>query len=430
MLALHLSKKLPMFTNNKIFFRFILLFFGLMIFPFPLYYLPYVSVVSEWMQSFYEMVIPWIGNTMFGIEGEVNMNGRGSGDTTGDYLIIFFFFCVAVVGTIIWTIIERKNKDYTKLNYWFITCLRYFVGAMMLSYGMIKVIQLQFPEPGFFRLLEPYGQSSPMGLAWTYMGFSSGFNIFVGLGEVIGGILLFHRRTVIMGGIILLSVTSNIVAVNMFFDVPVKIFSVQLLVMTVIILGAHYKRLANVIFNVKNTEPYQYLRVFKKKSWHIAHQSIKWIFVAYLLFSNIDGKLERRDTYGSNKPKPALYGLFETVDFIKNSDTIPPLLTDTDRWRYMIIEDVRNVKLLDVNIQQRWYKQDSIDVIKKTLQFSSYRDSTEVHQFNYVKTDSTMTINGIFKCDTLKINFKRKTKEDFLLTNRGFNWINEYPLNR
>ncbi len=32
--------------------------------------------------------------------------------------------------------------------------------------------------------------------------------------------------------------------------------------------------------------------------------------------------------------------------------------------------------------------------------------------------------------DTLTGNFIRKTEKDFLLMNRGFNWINEIPLNR
>lgn len=419
-----------MFTHNKILFRFIFLFFGLMIFPFPAYYIPFLGIISEWMQSFYEMVIPWVGNTIIGIEGEINMDGRGSGDTTGDYVIIFFLFIVALLGTIIWSILERKDKDYTQLNYWFITCLRYFVGSMMLSYGMVKVIQLQFPEPGFYRLLEPYGDSSPMGLAWTYMGFSPGFNVFVGLGEVIGGILLFHRRTVVLGGIILISVTANIVAVNMFFDVPVKIFSLQLLLMTAVILGAHYKRLAHVIFNIKNTACYTYLKVFKKKKWHIAHQAIKWVFVGFLFHTNISGKIESKNTYGTNAPKPELYGLYETVDFIKNSDTIPPLLTDIKRWRYLAIERKGYIQLYNMNKKRSGYKSDSTDIVKKTMQWSSYRDSTEVHTFNYVQTDSTMTLEGIYKCDTLKVNFIRKTKDDFLLTNRGFHWINEMPMNR
>lgn len=401
-----------------------------MIFPFPLYYIPYVSEVSSWTQSFYEMAVPWFGRTFFGIEGDIAMQGYGSGDYTGSWLQIALVCVLAVIGTLIWSLIERKKKDYTKINYWFITCLRYYVAAMMLSYGLIKIIQLQFPEPHFYRLLQPYGDSSPMGLAWTYMGLSPGFNMFVGMGEFIGGLLLLHRRTTVFGSIVLISVTMNIMAVNYFFDVPVKIFSTQLFFMAVIILTPHFKRLANVIFNLGSTETHDYYKPFKKKVWRIAHLSVKTLFIGYLLYTYISGDLKGNKEYGAEAPKPELYGLYETEDFIKNSDTIPPLLTDTERWRYLIIENTHSVSVLDMNKGRTWYKQDSIDVLKNTLRFSSYRDTTEIYTFKYTKTDTTMTMNGLVKGDTLKINFKRKTKQDFLLMNRGFHWINERPYNR
>jgi len=104
-----------------------------------------------------------LGNNVLGIQREISTEFTGSGDTTYGYLVILFYFCLAILGTIIWSLIVRREKDQTKLNYWFLTTLRYWVGAAMVSYGMSKVIQLQMPAPNFYRLLEPYGDSSPMG---------------------------------------------------------------------------------------------------------------------------------------------------------------------------------------------------------------------------------------------------------------------------
>jgi hypothetical protein len=39
------------------------------------------------------------------------------------------------------------------------------------------------------RLLKPYGESSPMGLLWTFMGYSTGYNLFTGGAEALGGLL-------------------------------------------------------------------------------------------------------------------------------------------------------------------------------------------------------------------------------------------------
>jgi hypothetical protein len=40
----------------------------------------------------------------------------------------------------------------------------------MLVYGFIKVFPTQFHLPGPGRLVQPYGDSSPMALLWTFMG--------------------------------------------------------------------------------------------------------------------------------------------------------------------------------------------------------------------------------------------------------------------
>jgi len=39
-------------------------------------------------------------------------------------------------------------------------------------------------------MIEPLGEFSPMGLMWTFMGYSKGYNRFVGGAEMLGGILL------------------------------------------------------------------------------------------------------------------------------------------------------------------------------------------------------------------------------------------------
>lgn len=45
-------------------------------------------------------------------------------------------------------------------------------ATAMVAYGMFKISPSQFPAPGLSRLVQPYGDSSPMGLLWTFMGVS------------------------------------------------------------------------------------------------------------------------------------------------------------------------------------------------------------------------------------------------------------------
>lgn len=418
-----------MITKNKPFFRFSLLFFGLLIFPFPLNVIPKLEFIENSIFDLYHIIIPWVGKHILHLSYEITVFTNGSGDTTYDYVLLLFFIVLAAICATIWSLLDKKERNYEKLNYWFLVVLRYYVGYIMLSYGMAKVIPMQFEEPSFYRLLKPYGESSPMGLVWTFIGASKAYTIFSGLAEVIGGVLLFHRKTMILGGLILISVLANIVLLNFCYDVPVKLYSSELFLMVLLIMVPHLKRLFNVILFNKPTIPIEYKEPFaQKKPLQMKHIG-KWIIVVFFLYTTIGEAIGYSDEYGPGAPKPPLYGLYETTDFKVNSREIPPLLTDTIRWRYISIEHLESIRLYRTDMSGKSYTS-KIDTIYKKIELTHRKDSTKVYTLNYSKTDSTMHIKGIFLGDTIDCKTKRLDKKDFLLTNRGFHWINERPFNR
>ncbi|HVX48771.1 MAG TPA: hypothetical protein VHB48_01390 [Chitinophagaceae bacterium] len=162
---------------------------------------------------------------------------------------------MALIGCAAWTLIDRKRQSYDTLNYWLVTVVRYFVAFTMFNYGFVKIIKLQFPFPSLNTLMEPYGQSSPMGLAWNFIGFSKGYNYFTGIGEITAGFLLLLRRTARFGAILSLVIAGNIMAINYCFDVPVKLMSSALVVMSLFLLFEDRTRLVNFFFRNKPVEP-------------------------------------------------------------------------------------------------------------------------------------------------------------------------------
>ena len=78
----------------------------------------------------------------------------------------------------------------------------------MFSYGSAKVIQSQFPDPSIGRLDADLRRSSPMGLLWTFMGYSQGYNWFAGAGEMLGGFFLMTRWTTLLGALVTFGVMS------------------------------------------------------------------------------------------------------------------------------------------------------------------------------------------------------------------------------
>ena len=125
----------------------------------------------------------------------------------------------------------------------------------MITYGSVKVIKSQFPNPTLDRLLQPFGDASPMGLLWTFMGASESYNIFTGAGEMLGGLLLTTRRTTLLGALVCFGVMSHVAMLNFSYDVPVKLFSMHLLAMALFLMAPDLGRLARMFVLNRPVEP-------------------------------------------------------------------------------------------------------------------------------------------------------------------------------
>jgi hypothetical protein len=143
-------------------------------------------------------VVIWVGAHLFHVE--ITVLPLGSGDTTFNYVQIFCFGMLAAAATLLWTLFDRRRTNYLRLHDWLRSYVRFTLAANMLAYGAAKVIPTQFPNPSLDRLMQPFGDASPMGLLWTFMGASGSYTIFTGISEMVGGLLVTARRTTLLGG--------------------------------------------------------------------------------------------------------------------------------------------------------------------------------------------------------------------------------------
>ncbi|WP_299213492.1 hypothetical protein [uncultured Dokdonia sp.] len=412
----------------KIGFRFSFIYFLLIIFFQNNGAYPFFDYLTNKPIEFMQNFATWFGKNIVGIPYDINTGPNGSGDTTYDYLVIFIIFLVAIFGTLLWSILDRNRQNYKKLYYWLTTGMRYYVGLMLISYGLIKIIQLQFSAPTFYRLMETYGESSPMGLAWTFLGFSEGYNLFMGIAEALAGLLLF-RRTLTLGAVITLMTTMNVMAVNYFFDIPVKILSTHLVIITLFLLSRDIKKVMQFLVTNKAV---QRLTIIKppqfKKGIKIGLNVLKGIVIAYALGYGFYNSLASRELYGSDVPKPALYGVYEVTNYVINGDTITNYKSD-QLWKDIRFEREGRVQVHKMNKKNIYYKIE-VDSNMPRIKFFPSGNSDNYFYFNYTKTENTLDFNYIYKNDTISGKTKRIDTDGFLLTNRGFHWISEYPYNR
>ncbi len=412
-------------------FRFFFVYLFLNIFPFPLYYIGNIfgiddlfSFYIDWLQ---ELTI-WTGKNILQINHEISTNYSGSGDRTIDYVFQFVIIILALISSSVWSILDSKRKNYDTLFLYFTTFVRYYAVATMFGYGFYKIIPLQFSELKNIDLIKTFGDQSPMGLMWNFMEYSDTYTRFSGYAEVIAGVLLLYRKTVMFGAIIMTAVMFNVFMMNMSYDIPVKLYSALLTVIGIFLLAPDLKRILNFLIVNKNVASKVFQPYFTKEKLKKITIILKVLIIGYLFYSNINDAIDGQKQWGKKAPKSALYGIYEVTEFIKNNDTLPPLATDTLRWKRLII-DKRYTNIQTMN--EGFIKlKEKTDTILKTVQLTLYADSTDVQSLSYKLKDSIYIFEGIYNCDTLTIKAKKKEREEFLLINRGFHWINEKPFNR
>lgn len=409
-------------ATQKVAFRFFFIFFILYIFLEPNGVLPFSDQLSEIYLRPMHLLIPWIGAHILHLSQPVTIFTNGSGDTTYDFVVLLFTIVVAAIGAGVWSVTGRDTRNYNKMYYWLCVVVRYYVAITMVVYGGVKVVKNQFPAPSLGRLAEPVGNMSPMGLAWTYMGYSTPYNYFTGMAELSCGLLLFFRRTSLLGAIMGVVVAGNIMAINYCFDVPVKLLSTMLVVMSAFLLFMDYHRLLNFFFKNKTAQPSNLtVHRFRSKGKNIALLVFKIVLIGYVLFFNVVMAF----VYGSpdDAPKPPFYGVYDVATFIANKDTLKPLTTDTTRWRKLYLDESANVQLMSDSIIP--YRL-TIDTIRHHFIISRKKF---ILRYTQLKPD-TLLLEGTWKTDSVKIKLVKHGSTTFPLMSRGFHMISELPYNR
>ncbi len=254
------------------------------------------------------VTVPVFGRWL-GVEAVRRPNG--SGDTMFHWVQILVMLILAVIAAGVWSVLDRRRTEYARLYLGLRVGARLMLGMTLISYGAAKVIQSQFPPPWLFRLDQPLGEFSPMGLLWTFMGASRAYNVVTGLAEMIPGILLFFPRTTLAGALMAAGVMVNVVALNFCYDVPVKQFSVHLLALALFIAAHDARRLVGFFLSEDATPPpaFPHPRFQRFAFW------LKWAGLVGATATALIAthrQVAERDNY---EPLPALRGMWEVREY-------------------------------------------------------------------------------------------------------------------
>ena len=403
---------------TRVAFRFIFCFFGLFFFPFPLDLIP---AVGDLWARVWTPVVTGAGSAIFGVTVDTAFNG--SGDKTYNWVQLFVIAAVSTLATLVWSIVDRKATSYPRLQAWFRVYLRFALALAMISYGAFKVIPSQFVAPSLDRLMQPFGDASPMGLLWTFMGASMPYTIFTGIGELTGGLLLTMRRTALLGALITAAVMLHVAVLNFTYDVPVKIYATLLFLAALVIAAPDAKRLFAFFLG---TPPDS---LFQRRPLQLAARVVALLFVGAMLAMSLKMSWTQRKMIQETRlGKTPLYGIWDVDELTVDGVARPPLTTDRTRWRRLVVsgKEWGSMQMMDDSRARLTLKINS-----RELMLTRRPELTPMAFFTYeLRGPGTLILDGTFDGKKTNATLHKAASREFLLNTRGFHWINEVPFNR
>ena len=409
-------------------FRFLFSYLVLYNLPFPLDRIPvYGEVLDQSYMEIWKAVAPWVGEHVLGIEVRPRLSG--SGDTTYSYVLLFCYLILALAATAVWTLLDSRRANYARLHEGLRVYVRFALAATMIVYGAYKVIPEQFGTPFPSKLVQPIGESSPMGLLWTFMGASIPYVIFTGAAEMLGGLLLAARRTTLLGALVCIGVMSNVVMLNFSYDVPVKQYSSHLLLMAVFLAAPDLRRLASLFVWNRRVPPAEQRPLFASRTGNHAALVFATVFILCHTGASLHRVYKDKLEYADVVTRQRLYGIWEVEALAVDGAVRPLLVTDETLWRRLVFEWPGTIGIQYAHETEVREYSLGLDPGPHMYTLCCDPEWKAAISFKQVEPD-LLALEGTVDGKQIRGRFRRMDDSRFPLISRGFRWINEQPFNR
>ncbi|MGC4100343.1 hypothetical protein [Ferruginibacter sp.] len=420
---------------QKILFRFFFIYFVLFTSPWDtLSAIPGVHYITDLLDNAIVWLVIQCNEHFFRVFGvkHVQQVFNGSGDTSFDWAYNYLLLVLGVIGAVVWSLIDRKRKSYRQLNYLLCLFVRYSLAIISFGYGIQKIFALQMPFPSTSQLATPLGDLLPMRLSWLFIGYSTPYQVFSGVMEVVVTALLLYRRTATMGVLIGTAVFINVMMLNLCYDIPVKLFSMNLVLLCLYLAANEYRRISCFFWLNKTAAACSVYDYPLTKKWMRITRLVIKLGVVFLLCKSFYEALQyyhQRNTISN--PKDFTPGVYDVITYVVNKDTLPPLITDSLRWKDVIIENngSGSIHTMDTMFRKRYgrsYFNFTVDTLQPVIHFQKRAgDEADLFSLHYLRRDSnTLQLYGQRRNDSVFIELKRSARH-FQLAERQFHWLSE-----
>jgi hypothetical protein len=268
--------------------------------------------------------------------------------TYADWGIIL---AIAAAGALLWTYIDnRRNRkiggdgavDYDRLYYWVRVIVRYRLAIGMIAYGFIKLFPLLSPYPSISNLNTSYGDFTRWKLFSLSLGIVPNYESFLGAVEIIGGLLLFYRKTASVGAFIIAVFLGNVFMSNLAYEGGEAVYSLYLISLALFVLSYDVPRLADLLIFQRPASPNKYHVVFTSKGQRYSRLALKTVFIFFFVvlygFKTRSGYHADPYLHPATQGLPGAAGIYNVSLFVVGKDTVAYSKTDSIRWQDVVFE--------------------------------------------------------------------------------------------
>jgi len=216
----------------------------------------------------------------------------------------------------------------------------------------------------------------------------------------------------------------------MTYDVPVKLFSFHLIVMSLAVLAPDAARLVNLLILNRPAGPSTIPPLVRSLRGARILLAAQLLFGAYILGMNFYGAIKSWSLYGGGAPKSPLYGIWTVEQMTIDGVVRSPLVTDYDRWRRIIFQTPTGMAFQRMDDTFATYGA-KIDVDAKRIAVTKGTDKAWSAAFTFDRSaPDRLTLDGDMDGHKIHMQLALYDRNRFLLVTRGFHWVQEYPFNR
>ena len=242
-----------------------------------------------------------------------------------DHLIAFGGIGM-IIGILAGIYFYERNK-MPHLNYGILVATKYFLAFLLIYFGLNQVLDITFPQSLSVQEKKLVDLDSGQ-LVYAFFSHTYIYQAVIGGVQLLGCAFLFYRSTVPMGVIILSAILTNVLLIQVNYDLCNKTDAAVYLIGCLYVMVPYFKNMFNSLIANRETQAIQFPILNYSSHGYKALSILKIVFIIGIIIFYYNRTSRYFRYYRSNEASP-IVGVWKVDKIIYDSSEVFPVELNT-----------------------------------------------------------------------------------------------------